>query len=152
MSDNKLKRSNLRILTIHKYKTTCQWIICLRWSGFCPKWTILINQDIWRIKTWPFVFYVVIMPRTSFRVNLHSTVCLNVNELLARSRPHIWSLNDSNVIRDHNHLIRKRTLIHLAKLAKWLGCFMSTYLYGAFDCVIVMSHTSFRVNLRDSSS
>ena len=33
--------------------------------------------------------YVVIMPRTSFRVNLHSIVCLNVKELFARSRHHI---------------------------------------------------------------
>ena len=31
--------------------------------------------------------YVVIMSRTSF--NLHSIVCLNVKELLARSRDHI---------------------------------------------------------------
>ena len=33
--------------------------------------------------------YVVIMSRTSFRVNPHSIVCLNVKELLARSRSHI---------------------------------------------------------------
>ena len=35
------------------------------------------------------------MSRTSFRVNLHSIVCLNVKELLARSRRHIWSLSHS---------------------------------------------------------
>ena len=29
-----------------------------------------------------------------------------------------------------NHLIRKRTLSHLAKLAKWLSCVLSTYQYG----------------------
>ena len=63
---------------------------------------------------------VLIMSRTSFRVNPQSIVCLNVKELLARSRRHIWSLCDSNVIRTHNHLIRKRTLNHLASLAKWL--------------------------------
>ena len=33
----------------------------------------------------------------------------------------------------HNHLVHKRTLKHLAKLAKWLSCVVSTYLYGAFD-------------------
>ena len=54
--------------------------------------------------------YVVIMSRTNFRVNLHSTVCLNVNELLARSRHHIWSLSDSNGIRTRNHLVPKRIL------------------------------------------
>ena len=33
----------------------------------------------------------------------------------------------------HNHLVRKRTLNHLAELAKWLSCVVSTYLHGAFD-------------------
>ena len=32
---------------------------------------------------------VIIMSRTSFRVNLHSIVCLNVKEFLAQSRHHI---------------------------------------------------------------
>ena len=35
--------------------------------------------------------YVVIMSRMSFRVNSHSIVCLNVKELLARSRHHIYA-------------------------------------------------------------
>ena len=29
---------------------------------------------------------------------------------------HFWSLSDSNGIRTHNHLVRKRTLNHLASL------------------------------------
>ena len=59
----------------------------------------------------------------SFRVNPHSIVYLNVKEILARSRHQIWSLSDSKVIRTQNHLVRKRTLNHLAKLrlqTKWL--------------------------------
>ena len=56
--------------------------------------------------------------------------CLNVKELPARSKQHIWSLTDSNRIRTHNHLVRKRTLIHLAKLAKWFSCVVRTYLYS----------------------
>ena len=72
--------------------------------------------------------YVVIMSRTSFRVNPHSIVCLNVREVLARSRGHIWSLSDSNVIRTHNHLVRKWTLNYLAKLAKlWLSGWVFVY-------------------------
>ena len=66
------------------------------------------------------IWQCVIMFCTSFRVNPHSIICLNVKELLAESRRHIWSLSDSNMIRIHNHLVRKRTLNHLAKLAKWL--------------------------------
>ena len=61
--------------------------------------------------------YVIIMSRTSFWVNPHSIVYLNVKELLARSRRHIWNLSDSNEIRTHNHLVRKRELKHLANLA-----------------------------------
>ena len=68
------------------------------------------------------------MSRTSFIVNLHSIVCLNVKELLARSRRHIWSLSDSNEIRTHNHSARKQTLNHLAKLALfWLNGWVLVY-------------------------
>ena len=77
--------------------------------------------------------YVIIMSRTSFRVNSHSIVCMNIKELRARSRRHIWSLSDSNEIRTHNHLVRKRTLNHLAKLAFLLlfGCNM--LLWNCFE-------------------
>ena len=47
--------------------------------------------------------------------------CLNVKEFLARSRREIWSLSDCNWTRTHNHLVRKQTLNHLVKLAKWLS-------------------------------
>ena len=67
-------------------------------------------------------------------------ICLNVKELLAPSRREIWSLSDCNWTRTHNHLVHKRTLNHLAKLAKWLSCVMSTYLYGAFDCAFLSCH------------
>ena len=49
--------------------------------------------------------------------------CLNVKELLAQNRCNIWSLNDRNGTRTHNHLVCKQTFNHLAKLAslaKWL--------------------------------
>ena len=41
-------------------------------------------------------------------------------------------LSDCNWTRTHNHLVRKRTLNHLAKLIKWLSCVVSTYLYGIY--------------------
>ena len=47
--------------------------------------------------------------------------CLNVKELLARSSREIWRLSDCNWTRTQNHLVLKRTLNHLAKLAKWLS-------------------------------
>ena len=44
--------------------------------------------------------------------------CLNVKELLARSMREIGNLSDCNWTRTHNHLVHKRTLNPLAKLAK----------------------------------
>ena len=73
--------------------------------------------------------------------------CLNVKELLARNRRDMWSLNNSNGIRTHNHLVRKRTLNHLAKLTKWLSCVVIIYLYGAFDCMLSSCHVRIWVPL-----
>ena len=66
--------------------------------------------------------------------------CLNVKELLARSRREIWRWSDCNWTRTQNHLVLKRTLNHLAKLTKWLRCVLSTYLYGVFDCMFLSCH------------
>ena len=57
-----------------------------------------------------------------------STVCscLNAKELLARSRREIWRLSNCNWTRTQNHLVRKRTLTHLASLAKWLSVRLRT--------------------------
>ena len=53
----------------------------------------------------------------SCHVTYESTLysCLNVKELLVRSRREIWSLSDCNWNCTQNHLVRKRTLNHLAK-------------------------------------
>ena len=40
------------------------------------------------------------------------------------------TLCGSSSIQTHNHLVRKRELNHFAKLAEWLTCVVSTYLYG----------------------
>ena len=84
--------------------------------------------------------YLITMSRTRFRVNPHSIVCLNVNELLAKCRRHIWSLIDINGIRIHNYLVWKPILHHIAKPAKWLSCVVSTYLYGVFHCILLSCH------------
>ena len=66
--------------------------------------------------------------------------CLNVKELFAQKRQEIWSLKDCNGTRTHNHLVRKRTLKYLTKLAKWWSCVTSTYLCGSFDCMFLSYH------------
>ena len=67
------------------------------------------------------------MSRTRFQRDSTLYSCLNVKELLARSRCESWNLSDCNWTRIQNHLVRKRTLNHLAKLAKWLSCFLSQW-------------------------
>ena len=76
--------------------------------------------------------YVIIVSSMSFRLNPHSVVCLNAKELLARSRRHIWNLSDSDVIRTHNHLVRKQTLNHLDKMTYMVECLwcLSVWLNG----------------------
>ena len=83
------------------------------------------------------VFFTVCSCHVMYAFHSESTLysCLNVKELLARSWRQIWSLSDCNWTRTQKHLVRKRTLNHLAKLTKWLSCVLSTYLYGAFDCM-----------------
>ena len=90
--------------------------------------------------------YFIFMSDTSFKENPRSIVCLNVKELLPLKRCRIWSLNDSNRIWTHTHLVCKQTLKHLAKLVKWLSSAVSTYLCGAFGCMVLLCRTSFRVN------
>ena len=89
------------------------------------------------LSVWCIWLYVFIISRTSFRVNPHSIVGLNVKELLAQGRQHVWSLSDRNEIGTHNYLVRKRTRKHLAKLTKWFSCILSTSLHGTCDCTLL---------------
>ena len=85
------------------------------------------------------IFFIPSNIKTHLSINLFLTVCyyhvtylfpsestlyssLNVKELLANNRRGIWILSDSNGTRTHNHLLRKRTLNHLAQLAKLVEC------------------------------
>ena len=65
--------------------------------------------------------YVIIMSRTSFRVNPHFLLCLNVKERFAQNRRLIWSLSDSTAFLLWNKgKIRTcfKTLVS-KKTAKW---------------------------------
>ena len=79
----------------------------------------------------------------SFFIFLDNSQALHVNpdcfKIISglNSSPANKSLSDYNWTRTHNHLVRKWTLNHLAKLTKWLNCVVSTFLYGGFDCVFL---------------
>ena len=68
---------------------------------------------------------------------IHTLCCLNVKKLLAQNRNNIWSSSDCNGTQTRIHLVRKRTLNHLANLTKSLSWVLNTYLYGAFDCMFL---------------
>ena len=119
-------------------------------TGLEPTTTYFVNEHstIWSNwpNNWPVlwilictVHLIVCFFHVTYEFESESTLYsfLNVKDLLARSRRHISRLSDCNGTRTHNHLIRKRTLNHLAKLAKRLSCAVSTYLYGAFDCIFL---------------
>ena len=76
----------------------------------------------------------------SFQSESTLYIWLNVKELFARNRSHIWSFSDYNGTRTHNHLVCKQALNHFAKLAKWLSCAVSDCLYDAFDCMFLSCH------------
>ena len=54
----------------------------------------------------------------AFQIESTLFSCLNVRELLAWNSRDIWSLSDCNWTRTQNHLVRKRTLNHLANFVR----------------------------------
>ena len=44
----------------------------------------------------------------------------------------------SNETRPHNQFIAEWTLIHLVKMAKWLNCVVSAYLYDVFHSMLFL--------------
>ena len=118
-----------------------------------PTTTYFVNEHSTIWSNWPNDWAVLWV----LTCTMHLTVCfyhvtyefgsestlysfLNDKELLARSRRHIWRLGDCKGTRPSNHLLRKWTLNHVAKLAKWLSCVVSAYLYCAFDCMFLSCH------------
>ena len=107
---------------------------------------LLDNRYCLKLQSWKYqgkltiqtVCYYYVMYAFQSESTLYS--CLNIKELLARNKRDIWSLSDSNGIRTHNHLVGKRTLNQLGKPAKWSSCVVSTYWYGAFDCMVLSCH------------
>ena len=65
--------------------------------------------------------------------------CLNVKELLARSRRKIWSLSECNWTRTHNHLVHKQILSDLPKLAMNFRAWIFVYelSYCGFEYIAV---------------
>ena len=60
------------------------------------------------------------------KLNAVETTAQEASTYARENREYIEGLNDCNGTRTHNHLVRKRTLNHLASLAKWLSVRLRT--------------------------
>ena len=89
------------------------------------------------LSVWCIWLYVIIMSRTRFRVNLHSTVAWMSRQSLIETGA-ISGIYMATM--GFDHFVCKWTLNHLAKLAKWLSWVVGAYLFGAFDCVLLSCH------------
>ena len=69
--------------------------------------------------------------------------CLDVKELLAWNRHHISSVRDCKETQTRNQLVRKQTLNHLAKLARWLS--------WVFICTVHLTVCSYHVKYKFQS-
>ena len=76
-----------------------------------------------------------------FGVSAEKTDINSLHAVLGRERAKcllaLHFRSNNNEIRTRNRLVRKRTLNYLAKLTKRLSCVISTFLYGAFDCMLL---------------
>ena len=112
-------------MPVYHQKTTSE-VTWIRFTMcFLPKFNLKQSLAI-HIETYQRDHLTVCYCHATHEFQIESTLyrCLNVKELLTRTRGDIWSLSDSNRIGTHSHLVRKRTLNHLklsvCLLTKWL--------------------------------
>ena len=114
-------------------------ILEISWKALCTQRVkIQLQQDM--IST--FLSFFTFLPQ-NFKAILpkDSSICKSLKYFCETKASNLLlGLSDCNGTRTHNHLVYKRTLNHLAKLAKWLSCVVSTYLYSAFDCMFLSCH------------
>ena len=114
-------------------------------TGLEPIITQFINKHSTTYPNWPndwavlwvlicTVHLIVCSYHVTYAFQSESTLysCRNVKEFLPWKRRDIWSLIDCNGTRTHSHLVHKRTLNHLAKLAKWSSCAVSAFSLAIF--------------------
>ena len=67
-------------------------------------------------------------------------IFVNGKEVLTQNRRNISTLCDCKGTSTYKKLVPKWTFDLLAKLTQWLSCVVSTYLYGAFNYVLLSCH------------
>ena len=140
-----------------------EWHLLSFWAIFCS----LILLTTWKIKAlkkWKThleisLFYTVYVPKVTIIWFMIPEIWSATDRTVCHFGPFfchftslttwkikIWKNEKSiwrcvrNWNRTQNHLVLKRTLNHLVKLAKWSSCVLSTYLYSALDCMFLPCH------------
>ena len=98
-----------------------KWSRCVLCSYLCSAFDSLCSCQVW---------YVFQNDSTLHR-------CLMSRNSLLKAGEKSEGKVTRNWIRTQSYFVLKRTLNHLAKLAKWWSCVLSTYLYGVFDCMVL---------------
>ena len=126
----------------HSQLEYCSFAQHWRSKNFILSHSVVFTCFVIMTSDFSFLWYFLNSCHVTYAFQSESTLysCLDAKQLLARSRREIWKLRDYNWTPTQNHLVLKRTLNHLAKLVKWLSCVLSTYLYGAFDCMFLSFH------------
>ena len=108
-------------------------------SNICPNWPNNRSEFWVLICT---VHLAICTCHVTYPIQSESAlyISLNVKELVTQKRRNVWSLSDCNRTQTYNHLVRKGSPNHLAKLTKWLNWIVSTYLYGAFHLMFLSCH------------
>ena len=123
--DNKIVR------TWSRHSTTFPKIFQL-----CVIWVIWLN------------YFIVCYYHVTYEFQSKSTIysCLNIKELFARNRCHIWSLSDCNKIQTHSNLVCKKTFSQTGQMIELCCEYSSVRFIWLYD--IIMPCTNFRVNLK----
>ena len=79
------------------------------------------------------IYLKTVKKHAFFFLQLASVSACFVSSLIKR----VAVVSDCSGTWTHNHLVPKQILNHFAKLAKWLRCVVSTYLYG---CMFLSCH------------
>ena len=97
----------------------CEWLCCVVSTYLFRTFACMFLSSHVRISEWIYPLYL-----TEY----------------SRNKRDIWSLSYWKETQTHSQLIRKPALSHLAKIANWLSCVVSNYLYGTFDWMFLSCH------------
>ena len=109
-----------------------------------------LRTTVPEIETVPFGISKYLVGITQLALNKNELRVINSASLLSKAQDeaqskqnttmHSHYVTAAGLEQTHNHLVCKLILNYLAKLAKYLTCVVSTYLYAACECMFASCH------------